>query len=176
MKRKRTMLTAAAAVVLIIAFAAAAVALRGPAKQEGTYHRDVLERVCFTVENTDFTVEKETDGAEDCTLRFTLRAQKTEADFYAVIHSVRVEGLDYARLTVQGANAQTVNPPEELALPAENGTPTELAWDADVLFTAAEAGDTDFELVIRFTSGITPQTADEHILRVPMRLHVNAAE
>ena len=44
----------------------------------------------FSVENTEFTLQKEDAGQEDYTVSFYLSAKKTQADFYGRIDSVRI--------------------------------------------------------------------------------------
>ena len=170
MIRNKRIWIALAVFLLLAAFALTGIAILRPAQSSGSYERDIIDRVCFSVENTDFVLPGGTGGTEESELVFTFSAKKTEADFYAVIHSIELSGLDYRSMTFQAAEANRPYIPEDLTLPAENGKPTELRWTVTVNFTADSAAAKDFELLIDYSAGMTPATADEHILSIPMHL------
>ena len=173
MTRNKKIGIAALVLLLLAAFALTGIAIIRPAQSSGSYERDIIDRVRFSVENTDFVLTQEPGGTGETELVFTLSAQKTEADFYAVIHSVNLIGLNYRSMTFQAMDADQPYIPEELTLPADNGKPAELKWTVTVNFTADPAAAKDFELQIDYSSGITPATADEHILSVPMHVEFN---
>lgn len=158
-----------AVLILLTAFALTGIAILRPARNSGTYNRDITDRVRFTVENTDFVFPKETSESGEAELIFTLHAKKTEADFYAVIHSIELTGLKYNSMTFQTVDSEINYIPENLALPAVRGEAVEVTWIVTVNFTP-KAEPQDFELQIDYTAGITPTTADEHILSIPMHL------
>lgn len=144
-----------------------------PSRSAGQFERDVLDRIRFQVENTDFTLKKTGTGPEEFEIAFTLTAEKTEPDFYAVIHCIDLEGLEYDSLIFQ-SNSNENNVPSELPLPAENGKTVPLQWTVRAFFTTENKAPIDFSLVINYTSGITESVADTHILKIPMHITFEA--
>ena len=167
MKRKALILIMAA--VLLIAAVFTAIAVTRPSAGEGQYHRDIIDRVVFSVDPTHFSFVKTEQGDGTCELEFTLTAKKTEADFYAVLHTAELEGLDYESMIFQTA-AGDAYAPQDLMLPAENGKAVPVTWTVRVRLASAAALNTDFSLVLRYTSGMTQETAEEHVLRIPMQI------
>ncbi len=169
MKRKVLILIMAA--VLLAAAVFTAIAVTRPSANEGSFERNIIDRVRFSVDHTAFTAARsDEDGLYE--IAFTLTAEKTEADFYAVLHSAELEGLDYESMIFQTATGEAF-PPQELPLPAENGKAIPVNWSVRVRFAAAAAQDTDFSLILHYTSGITQETAEEHFLRIPMQIVFN---
>ena len=167
--KKKTLILLLA--VLLGAFACVALAVRLPARTDGRYERDIIDRVRFTVEPTTFELTEEKE-AEFYDLQFVLCAQKTEADFYAVLHSVTLQGIAYQSIVFQNLNEGHSEPPAETPLPAEDVAPVEMRWQATVRIAAAQLENAEISLLLRYTAGMTEQTADEHILTVPLQLTV----
>ena len=168
MKRKTVLIF----IFLIIAgviTAVTVIAANRPQESAGQFERDVIDRVRFQVENTDFTLIKSGDEPEEYEITFSLTAEKTEPDFYAILHSVDLEGLEYDSLIFQSDSNEN-NVPIDLPLPAENGKTVPLQWTVKLLFTSEKKAPVDFSLVIRYSSGITENTADTHILKIPMHI------
>ncbi len=175
MRKRNILLLASAFAVLLGVFAGLAIADRRPAEPEetaGRYERTITDRVSFFVEPTRFTVQKTEDGEESFQHSFTLRAKKNEADFYAILHSAAVEGPGIVSVTFQTVGSDKNYVPNELPLPAEDGVAEELCWQVTVLFNAAERGRTDHRLVLHYTSGLTPDAADEHYLEIPLEINI----
>ncbi len=170
MHKKHILLIAAALAVLAGVFAVVAAANRRPAVTGGKYERNVTDRVTFIVEPTSFTFDGTGTGEEAHELRFTLRAKKNEADFYAVLHSAVLEGLDYTSVTFQTAGGDKNYVPNELPLPAENGIAEEIVWQVTVLLGTSAPEEKEFSLILHYTSGLTPETADEHYLEIPLKI------
>ena len=170
MHKKHILLIAAALAVLIGVFAVIAGANRRPAETGGKYERDITDRVTFIVEPTIFAFDSTENGEEAYELRFTLRAKKNEADFYAVLHSAVLEGLDYTSVTFQTAEGDKNYVPNELPLLAENGVAEEIVWQVTVLLGTKAPENKEFSLVLHYTSGLTPETADEHYLEIPLKI------
>ena len=169
MKHIKFAATLLAAAVLVAALTAGAVALRRSSGGTGAYKHDIIDRVRFTASPTDLSVTGAAPG-EEIELMFTLTAQKTEADFYAMIHKITPEGIAFTSIRYQSEDGTEAYAPRNLLLPAENGKPTEVRWTVSILFTPDTLADFDFSLEIDYTAGLTEATADEHLLRVP--LHV----
>ena len=173
MNRSKRILLVAAAVVLLAAFTAIAIAVQRPAESNGGFQQNVTDRVRFAVDRTDFKFEQSADASDGYEFTFTLSAEKTEADFYAVIHSVTISGAAYESIRFQTVSDSENLPPEELMLPAENGKTKEVRWEVTVRLPVNAAEENDFQLIINYTSGITPETADEHFLEIPLHITVS---
>ena len=173
MNRTKRILLLTAAVVLLAVFTAVAIAVQKPAGSDGGFRQDVTDRVRIAVDRTDFTFDDNAEGTDGYEFTFTLSAEKTEADFYAVIHSVTLSGAAYESIRFQTVSDTENLPPEELTLPAENGKTKEVQWEVSVRLPADAAGENDFQLIIDYTSGMTPDTADEHFLEIPLHVTIS---
>ncbi len=133
MKRKISLISI---FLLLIGSVAAVTVIAASRSSESTgpYERNVIDRVRFQVENTDFSLLKSKDGPEEFEVAFTLTAEKTESDFYAILHSIDLDGLEYDSLIFQ-SNSNENNVPADLPLPAENGKTVPLQWTVKLLFT-----------------------------------------
>ena len=168
---KRNILITVITAVLLAAAVITGIALSRPAQSEGGFDRDIIDRVRITVDATQFTVEKPENADALCELEFQLCIQKTEADFYAMLRSADLEGLDYESMIFQTASGD-VCVPQDLTLPAENGKPVPVEWTVRVRFAPATAQTLDFSLALNYVSGITQETAEEHVLKIPMQIVV----
>ncbi|MCH5198465.1 MAG: hypothetical protein J1E34_06130 [Oscillospiraceae bacterium] len=168
MKRKKIIITAAALAIIIAVSAAIGMAANRQKTSRGKYFRDIVDRVSFTLENTEFELVK--DETDDYEITFSFTAKKTEADFYALINSLDIEGINYKNLVFENTSASQNYSPENILLPAENGEAKRISWDIKMTFSNAISENTEFFFVVDYTSGITPDTADEHILRIPMKI------
>ncbi len=171
MSKTNKIVIAVAAIVLITVFCAVAAAVHKPAENGGSFVQEITDRMRFTVSPTAFTFAPPEEDAP-LEFRFTLTAEKNEADFYAVIHSVTLTGADYESVRFQTESGTDNAVPQELVLPAENGKAQEIRWVVTVRLPADAAGENAFELAIDYTSGITQETADEHILTVPLNVTI----
>ena len=144
---------------------------KAPETQTGSFSRQIVDRIDFAVENTEFTLKKTGSDPEDFTLSFYLSAIKTQADFYGRIDSVRVKGIDYDNIVFMPQNencdGMTLT---ELLLPVKNGEPAEVKWRADLTFTAQSTAPLSPVIEITYTSGMTFESADTHILEIPMKV------
>ena len=166
---KNRFLIIAAALLLLVSSVITVIAVRNPDKSKGGYTRDIIDRVSFTVDHTKFMFTRSENAKEEYTLAFTLTAAKTEADFYAMIHSVEIEGLRYNNMIFQTAVGESYVP-QDMILPAEKGKAMPVTWNVILSFSAPAKNTVDFSLKLDYTSGITPDTAEEHILNIPMQI------
>ena len=159
----------AALVVLIPLTVWAIKSGKAPETHSGHFSRQIIDRIDFSVENTEFQLKKTATLPEDFTLSFYLSAKKTQADFYGRIDSVRITGIDYDNVVFlpqnENCDGMTLN---ELLLPVKDGEPAEVKWRADLTFTAQTASPLSPVLEITYTSGMTYQSADTHILEIPL--------
>ena len=166
MNRNKTILISAAALLLAAVFLTVGIAVNRPSRSAGGYYRDVIDRIRVSVDHTEFSLPKDGNGEYEVTFRLTL--EKTEGDFYAVLHGVEAEGLSVKSLTFQSVSGGE-QIPRDLPLPAENGKAVEVAWDVTLAFTSDGDGELPFSLTLHYTSGVTRDTADEHYLEIPMK-------
>ena len=144
---------------------------RAAKSQSGSFNRQIIDRIDFAVENTEFVMEKPAAEGTDYTVTFYFSAKKTQADFYGRIDSVRVTGLTYDNIVFLPQNeycdGKTLT---DLLLPVAEGEPQEAKWRGDMTFTAASATPLTPVIEITYTSGLSPQTADTHILEIPLTI------
>ena len=172
--KKTTLFSMIICAALVISVPVAAVGIKNgkaPRSQSGSFSRQIVDRIDFSVENTAFQLNKSETGPEDYTISFYIAAQKTQADFYARIDSVRINGLTYDNIVFVPQNDNcdglTLN---DLLLPVINGEPAEVKWRADLTFTAADATPLSPVVEIIYTSGLSLQTADTHLLEIPLSI------
>ena len=172
MDKTKRIVICAAVLLLAAVFAAVAAAVYNPFSAKGSYERDILDRVRFTVSPTEFTFDDVNDAEDPIEFTFTLTAEKTEPDFYAVLNSVTLTGANYESIRFQTETGGDNAVPNELLLPAENGKTVEVRWAVTVRIPAETAESGKLQLAIRYTSGITADTADEHILIIPISITI----
>ena len=144
---------------------------QAPQAQSGSFSRQIIDRIDFAVENTEFVLKKTADGPEDYTISFFFSAQKTQADFYGSIDSVRITGLAYDNIVFipQNENCDGLTL-TDMILPVKDGEPAEVKWKAELTFTAQTAAPLSPVMEITYTSGLSQQTSDTHILEIPLAI------
>lgn len=171
MTKKKLLPVILSFLILLAAFsAAAAIAAKKPAAVSGHFYQKIIDRVDFAVENTRFELVKDGEGAEEFILNLTLTAKKTEADFYAVIKDIQIEGMDYDSLEISDLSGVGGFSGREIVLPAENGETKEVKLLITLKFTCAGTEQISPALCVNYISGITRNTADEHYLSVPLEI------
>ena len=163
-------------VVLVIAVPVMVWAIKtgkAPQSQSGSFSRQIIDRIDFCVENTEFVLKKTESGQEDYTLSFYLSAKKTQADFYGRIDSVRITGMTYDNIVFipQNDNCDGLTLTNAI-LPVKDGEPAEAKWKADLTFTAQTAAALSPVIEITYTSGLSHQTSDTHILEIPLSITI----
>ena len=143
-----------------------------PKAQSGQFVRRIIDRIDVTVDNTDFVLEKPAAGGSDYTVSFLFSAKKTQADFYGRIDSVQIKGLVYDNIVFVPQNEYcdglTLH---DLLLPVTDGEPAEVVWRGEMTFRAEEPAPISPLIEITYTSGMSRQTADTHILEIPLSIH-----
>ena len=144
---------------------------KAPKSQSGSFSRQIIDRIDFCVENTEFVLKKTDSAPEDYTISFYISAKKTQADFYGRIDSVRVTGLIYDNIVYvpQNDNCDGLTLTNTI-LPVKDGEPAEVKWKAELTFTAQSAAPLSPVIEITYTGGLTQQTADTHILEIPLSI------
>ena len=170
--KKSTLFSIVICVLLVISVPITVLAIRSgktPQAQSGSFSRKIIDRIDFSVENTEFVLKKSSDGPEDYTISFYFSAKKTQADFYGRIDSVRINGLPYDNIVFfpQNDNCDGLTL-TDLLLPVKDGEPAEVRWRADLTFTAADVRPLSPVVEITYTGGMSEETADTHILEIPL--------
>lgn len=141
--------------------------------QSGEFNTQIVDRINFSLKNTDYVLKKTKDGTETFQINFTFTAKKEEADFYAIINSFKISGIEYDNIIFEAAEENKDNAyPDSLVLSAENGTPVQYTWNATLTFTVNDKGTFSPCVEIDYTSGLTKQSASSHYLEIPLTITI----
>ena len=172
--KKSTIISIAVCAALVILVPLSVWAFKtglAPKGQSGSFSRKTIDRIDFCVENTKFILQKPASGGTDYTVSFFFSAKKTQADFFGRIDSVQIKNLTYDNIVFVPQNeycdASTLH---HLLLPVADGEPAEVKWRADLTFTTQSAKTLNPVIEITYTSGMSRQTADTHILEIPLSI------
>ena len=174
MKRKTlTILLLAAALIALPLAVFAANSLLSPKTSSGGYRREIVDRVDVCVDKTSFTFQAEGEGEQLCQAAFTLTIQKTEPDFYVLLDDLYVEGVnaDSVEFLCETPGFSDAAP-GGLPLPVKNGAPVPLTYRVLISFRATPSDELAPSLCVELTSGLTAQTADPRLLRIPLEIKV----
>lgn len=159
-------------VLLIAAVPFAVAALNGKENSSGGFKSDIVNRVCFSADKTEFYPEKDSGG--NISVSFVFSAKKTQADFWAIIKSFDISGLQYESLVFTPLNdASQKQPVSLLPLPAENGEPVELSWEININFGALPAGVYAAAAEVEYLSGITQNSSGRYLMSIPLTITVS---
>ena len=158
------------AVILIPLGASAIKNAVSPASYGGGYVQKTVDRINLTVDKTTFVFKKSTENIYN--VSFTLTAEKTEADFYAVLNSFSVSGLNADGIFLTANDGATEYVINDTVLPASNGKTEKLTWNVQIPCKMTAAGTLNGTVKIEYTSGITKETADSHLLEIPVTVTV----
>lgn len=170
-KRKRFLIISLAFLLaLLIPLGAWAVKSGLPAKSSGGgYYSKTVNRMDFSVTNTDFVLEKTKEGAESFLLETQIDIRKCEADFYAKIKSIEITGQKINRAVFYSTEEKGENYfPEDIII-RDDKTHT---WNCEISFEGIYPVETQAQLIIEYESGISLDTADAHRLTVPISITV----
>lgn len=140
-----------------------------PTSSAGGYFSAIVDRVDITLSKTDFSFTKTQDGTQTFLLTAELTIKKGEPDIYACIHSVDVNGAkcNYVLFTPGAENGSEAAPNELILRSAEKRT-----WNVEISVDIAAKTTITPELTIDFSSGLTQETADEHLTSIPLNITV----
>ena len=160
--------------VLIIAMVISVPALLNllPVRVDGNFEHKIVNRMDFLVRNTEFSF-KLGDGAV-YTMDIELSAKKTEADFYGVLNSVEVSGMDFDSCVVT-ASTEAAGTPQlpNAVLPAADGKPVTAVYNIRIVFKSPAAAVFKPVINIRYSSGVKIETAQEYLLSVDVTARVS---
>ncbi len=170
-KKKALMILAFALAVIFIPIGVFAIKNAGsPVNTGGGFVRKTIDRLNLTVDKTTFTFNKIDSNVYN--VSFTFTAEKTEADFYGVLDSFSVNGInsEYVLFTATDGTTQYVL--NNTTLPASNGKPQLLSWTVEIPCKITSAGTVNGSIQIVYTSGVTSETADSRLLEIPLTVTV----
>ena len=144
-----------------------------PVESTGGYYHTLVDRVDVSADHTEFTFQKPDSPGDPCEITFLLTVKKCEADLFARLDSIGINGISYQNAAffceTQGLE-NTV--PERLLLPVSNGECIPLTWRVSVTASFPSKGDYTASLQLNYTSGLTEESADSRMLEIPLLVHV----
>ncbi len=174
--KKHIFLIMGVCAVLIAGITIGAMSIVGgkkPTVESGSFENLIADRIEITVENTEFTLTKSKDSAEQFTLTLFLSAKKTQADFYAMINSFRLSSIAYDNIVFTALNSETEGKTlDSLLLPANNGEPETLKWQVDITLTVSGRGTYESAIMLDYTSGMNKHSAQQKIMEIPVIINV----
>lgn len=174
MKRKKLFITAVCLIIIsALVITAAATAIYKYNSASGAEEQLIARRVNITVSQTDFTYKNvDADGMLSCTT--TVSIEKTEPDFYGMLHSITVSGAEFGyTIYTAGKNNGDAVLPEEVALPSDDSGTYPLEWDISFTVPYEEGKNSyDIDLIFNYTTGLKPNTTQRYQTTVPLTLTV----
>lgn len=171
-KSKKTVAVISAVLALILIPLGVAAVKNGiaPKTKSGGFVQKTVDRINLTVDSTEFSFDFSDNGVY--TLSFEFTAEKTEAEFYGRLDSFAVTGLDteYTLLTAVDGSSEYVL--DAAVLPAKDGKAEKLVWSVEAPCKIDGRGTFTGEIAIEYTSGITQEQADSHLLKIPLTITV----
>ncbi len=137
------------------------------------FDRTYIDRMDLHIDATQFVFMIDESGKYK--LQFTFTAEKTEADFYAVLDDFYIFGMPYTEMTVTAASANgdvVAIPGAEL--PADYyGNTTPLQWTIEMQFATSEPVHYTPTLQLTYTSGTKYDLSETYCLEIPMVVKVS---
>lgn len=140
-----------------------------PTSATGGYYSVTENRMDFSLDKTDFVLTKTESGSQTYLLSATLSLRKCEPDLYACIDNIELTGTNYNYMvfTAAASNGSELTP--EALILRDDG---EMTWTLEISLDAAAKTQFTPELTIEYTSGLTYDTADSHLLSIPLNITV----
>lgn len=137
------------------------------------YERTYIDRLDLHVDATQFVFMIDENGKYK--LQFTFTAEKTEADFYAMLDDFYIFGMPYTDMTVTAAtaNGDTIAIPGA-ELPADYyGNTAPLQWTIEMQFETNEPVHYTPTLHLTYTSGTKYDLSETYRLEIPLLVKVS---
>ena len=166
--RRRIMLLILAAALCLGAVTVFAVTRRADNTLTGAYEQPFIDRVNIAVSQTEFIFDSPKNG-DELVCPFTFSISKSEAEFYARLDSLAVEG-DGLTCVTYTARDDSALAPERVVLTSNEGKPTELSWDISFTAPYKRGGAYNAVLKIVYTSGADEINCDSHIKEIPLKI------
>ena len=159
------------AALLVGAATAFAVTRQADRTLEGHFEQPFVDRVNIAVSQTGFVFESPEEG-DDLVCSFTFSIAKQEADFFARLDSLAVEGDGIKAVTYTAGN-DGFTEPERVVRMSEDGEPEVLSWD--IGFTVPYTkGLREYTAALRvvYTSGTDEINCDSHMKDIPLKITI----
>lgn len=133
----------------------------------------IVNRVNISVSATEFVFRSaDRNGMLEC--RTTVSIEKTEPDFYGILHSITIGECEpgYVIYTAGKDNGDALLP-EEVMLPVKDNAVSPLEWE--VTFTVPfEEGKTQYtaSLDINYSTGIKPDLKQRYMTSIPVTITI----
>lgn len=159
---------------LLTAVFAGAAAFQSAKEQHGAVVSQTVNRVNLSFENVEQTFSPSDNGEYMAQIAFS--AEKTEADFYAVLHNLSCSGMGFDRMEILPAEDDLNNTPFAQAhLRASDGKCITSKWLIRLYFHAQSGTTLTPTLTLDYSSGVNEQTAARRLFEVPLRLVIEDA-
>lgn len=175
MRKHKLILTLISVLVLagILVTASAINAGKKPDIQSGKTENLIADRIFYSLENTEFTIKKTAEEAEDYTLTMLLEVKKTQGDFYGMINSFTLSGIAYDSIVFTDlSGGKEANIPSSLLLTATDGEPDTFRWQVDVKLSLMGKGTYAATARLQYTSGTSEATAMTKTAEIPVTITV----
>ena len=137
--------------------------------------QNIINRINYSVSATEFTFsEADKNGMLEC--RTVITIEKTEPDFYGMLHSITINGADFGyTMYTAGANNGDASLPEEVMLPTgENGV-YPLEWELTFTVPYEDGKSTyDLNLDIDYSTGVKPNLVQRYNTSIPVKITVES--
>ncbi len=175
MRKHKILLTLISVLVLTAVFITASAVTGGkkPDIKAGKAENLISDRISFTLENTEFTIKKTAEEAEDYTLTMFLEVKKTQGDFYGIINSFTLSGIAFDNIvfTDLTGNEET-KIPASLVLTATDGEPDVFRWQVDVNLSILGKGTYTAMAMLSYTTGTSEAAAMTKTAEIPVTITV----
>ena len=172
MKHKKLLITGISLLLVsILVISGTAITKYKFTSSSGETVSKLINRVNITVSATEFNFRRaDADGMLEC--RTTVSIEKTEPDFYGILHSITVGGCEtgYVMYTAGPENGSALLP-EDVILPTDGNETTPLSWE--ITFTIPyEEGKTEYDASIDFvyTTGVKTNVTQQYMTSIPVKI------
>ncbi len=173
--KNRKMLIAAVCIILVstLMITGAAITKYKFTSSSGETVSEYVNRVNINVSATEFTFSRaDENGMLEC--RTTVSIEKTEPDFYGLLHSITIGGTETgAVIYTAGKDNGTAILPEEVFLPVNEDGAYPLTWE--IAFSIPyEDGKTIYEATIDFnyTTGVKTNLTQRYMTSIPVTVTI----
>ena len=175
MRKHKILLTLISVLVLtgIIITASAIAGGKKPDIHSGKTENLIADRISYTLRNTDFVIKKTSAEAEKYTLTLFLEVKKTQGDFYGVLDSFTLSGIEYDSIVFTDLTEKgDAKIPSSLLLTATDGEPDVFRWQLDVNLTLSEKAVYTAAARLQYTAGTSEASAMTKIAEIPVTITV----
>ena len=167
MKKKKSLVILAfvLAVILIPVGAFAVKNAVQPSATGGGFVQKTVDRLNLTVDKTEFVFKRSADNTYNVSFTFS-------AEFYGVINSLSINGISSEHILFTAADGSPQYVINDTVLPASGGKTQPLSWTVEVPCSIQGTGTVNGSVRIEYTSGVTQQAADSHLLEIPLTVTI----